>query len=53
MFRWLGGRFNCLRGRHVRSAAAVRPLGDTYESKCTHCGVPMRRLAKRDWIVKQ
>lgn len=52
MVKWLMGRFNCLRGRHVRSESAVRRTGDTYESKCAYCGTPMLRIAKRNWIVK-
>ena len=53
MFRWLVGRFNCMRGKHARSEHAVRPVGGTYESRCAYCGVPMLRLAKRSWIVKR
>lgn len=53
MFRWLSGRLNCVRGKHERSASAVRRVSGTYESKCAYCGVPMLRLAKRNWIVKR
>jgi hypothetical protein len=52
MVKWLKGRLNCLRGKHTRAEFAVRPVGDTYESKCAYCHVPMVRLSKRNWIVK-
>lgn len=53
MVRWLRGRLDCLRGKHARSEAAIRRVAGTYESKCSYCGVPMLRLAKRSWIVKR
>lgn len=53
MVKWLKGRLNCVAGQHARSEFAIRPVGDTYESKCAYCGVPMLRLAKRNWIVKR
>ena len=53
MLSWLLGRMRCLSGKHERSQKhAVRLDGDEqYTSKCAYCGVPMRRLAKRRWIV--
>lgn len=53
MIKWLKGRLNCLKGRHARSEFAIRRAGDTFESECVYCGVPMLRLAKRNWIVKR
>lgn len=53
MIKWLKGRLHCLKGQHARSDFAIRPVRDTYESKCAYCGVPMLRLSKRNWIVKR
>jgi hypothetical protein len=47
-FRGLAG---CTRGRHQRSEKRIQPSGDTYVSVCQYCRTPMRRLAKRNWIV--
>lgn len=54
MIGWITGRARCLTGEHQRSGSRVfRPEGsDRYESVCTYCGVPMVRLAKRNWVVK-
>jgi hypothetical protein len=45
------GLLDCLKGRHQRSEKAIRPSGDTFVSRCEHCGTRLRRRAKRDWIV--
>ena len=54
MIGWIAGRARCLTGEHKRSASrAFRPEGsEKFESVCVYCGVPMVRLAKRNWIVK-
>jgi hypothetical protein len=49
--RKLYGWIFCLRGKHERSENMVRRDGETYVSRCTYCGVRMRRRGKRDWIV--
>ena len=43
--------FLCPRGKHERSFEHVRRQGDRYVSKCRGCGVPMVRLAKRNWVI--
>ncbi|OYY79673.1 MAG: hypothetical protein B7Y43_01015 [Sphingomonas sp. 28-62-20] len=55
VIKWIAGRLNCLRGKHERSNKRARkPDGaDHYESVCSYCGVPMQRLGKRNWVVKQ
>ncbi len=40
-----------MRGRHERSERKAVLDGDQYVSVCMHCGVRMRRLAKRRWVV--
>ncbi|MCH4891842.1 MULTISPECIES: hypothetical protein [unclassified Sphingomonas] len=47
------GLVGCVQGRHERDAARAVPDGDQYVSRCAHCGVPMRRLAKRKWVVER
>lgn len=53
-YSWAKGRLGCIAGKHERSSRAARRNADTelYESVCSYCGVPMVRLAKRNWIVK-
>ncbi|MBA4042594.1 MAG: hypothetical protein C0474_12565 [Sphingobium sp.] len=53
-FTWAKGRVGCLTGTHFRSAkrAVHNPNTDKYESICSYCGVPMVRLAKRNWVAK-
>ncbi len=51
MFAFLKGRLNCVRGRHERSSKRARKEGNIYLSVCRHCGIPMRRIGKREWIV--
>lgn len=53
-FTWFGGRLRCVVGSHHRSATKARRTSgeEQYESVCTYCGVPMVRLAKRNWVVK-
>ena len=52
MFSWFAGRSRCLRGKHERSEKHIHRGGDDrFVSKCQYCGVPMRRRAKRDWVV--
>lgn len=48
------GLLGCLFGKHLRSIEDARfPAAnkDLMKSKCTFCGVPMKRLAKRRWVV--
>jgi len=51
----LTGRLACMRGQHTRSAKhAVRSGdGDHYESICVYCKKPMKRLAKRKWVIAE
>jgi len=44
-----------MRGQHQRSAKhAVRSGdGDHYESICVYCKKPMKRLAKRKWVIAE
>lgn len=51
MIAWIPGLLGCLRGRHERSERHVRSEGDGYVSICRFCRTPMRRRAKRDWVV--
>jgi hypothetical protein len=42
----------CLSGKHERSEKHIRPSADAkYVSRCRYCGTPMKRRAKRDWVV--
>lgn len=43
----------CPRGKHRRSIKHVRKSGEQHLSRCHYCGVPMVRVAKRNWIVDQ
>jgi len=47
------GLLRCTRGRHERSERHIVRDGESYVSRCAHCGVKMRRRAKRDWIVER
>lgn len=53
MFQWIAGRLRCFSGKHERSEKHIVRTGesDGFVSKCRFCGVPMKRRAKRDWIV--
>ena len=51
MLEFVGGIARCALGRHQRSQADVRNTGDQYVSACRFCRAPMRRLAKREWVV--
>jgi len=51
MIKRIIGLPNCMKGRHVRSEKHITQDGETYVSRCAHCGVRLRRRAKRDWIV--
>ncbi|HEV7821288.1 MAG TPA: hypothetical protein VGO84_08905 [Burkholderiales bacterium] len=51
MIKRIIGLPNCMKGRHERSERHITPDADTYVSRCAHCGVRLRRRAKRDWIV--
>jgi hypothetical protein len=51
MIKRIIGLPNCMKGRHERSERHITPDGDTYVSRCAHCGVRLRRRAKRDWVV--
>jgi hypothetical protein len=43
----------CFRGRHDRSEKHIERTGsdERFVSKCRFCGTPLRRRAKRDWVV--
>ena len=45
----------CLLGRHERSGRSARldPGSGDYVSKCKHCGVGMRRVAPKQWVVQR
>ena len=53
MIGWIIGRARCFAGTHERSRRHARKIdaGENYTSKCMHCGVPMERIAKRNWVV--
>lgn len=53
MFSWVAGRLRCFGGKHERSEKHIERAGDNerFVSKCRFCGTPMRRRAKRDWVV--
>jgi len=53
VFSWIAGRLRCLDGKHERSEKHIeRARGDEhFVSKCRFCGTPLRRRAKRNWIV--
>lgn len=48
----LVGRLFCLKSGHARSEKHIRRTEDGgYVSICGRCRVPMKRLAKRQWVV--
>jgi ribosomal protein S14 len=52
LVKWIAGRVRCLGGRHERSEKHIRASTDEkHVSRCRYCGTPMKRRAKRDWIV--
>ena len=53
MIQWMAGRLRCLSGKHERSEKHIERTAeaDHFVSKCRYCGVPLKRRAKRDWIV--
>ena len=52
MLKLLAGRLACFRGKHERNGDKIRNIGsEDYRSTCLYCGIPMKRLAKRKWIV--
>lgn len=53
MFQWIAGRVRCFSGKHERSEKHIARAADAerFVSKCRFCGVPMKRRAKRDWVV--
>lgn len=51
MIKRIIGLPNCMKGRHVRSEKHITPDGDSYVSRCAHCGTKLRRQAKRVWVV--
>jgi ribosomal protein S14 len=52
VINWVSGRVRCLGGKHERSEKHIRASeDDRFVSRCRFCGVPMKRRAKRDWIV--
>jgi hypothetical protein len=53
VFNWVAGRLRCFKGKHDRSEKHIARAGDAeqFVSKCRFCGTPMRRRAKRDWVL--
>ena len=53
MFNWFAGRSRCFGGKHERSEKHIERAGkdERFVSKCRYCGIPLRRRAKRDWVV--
>ena len=53
VFNWVAGRLRCFGGKHERAEKHIAKTGDNdrFVSKCRFCGTPMRRRAKRDWVV--
>ncbi len=51
VFNYVKGRLRCFSGKHERSEHKIRKVGDVYASRCRYCGVPMRRVQKRRWVV--
>ena len=53
MINWVAGRLRCFRGKHERAEKHIARASDDdrFVSKCRFCGTPMRRRAKRDWVV--
>jgi len=53
VFSWISGRMRCFGGKHERSEKHIERAGadERFVSKCRFCGTPMRRRAKRDWVV--
>lgn len=52
MINWISGRVSCLGGKHERSEKHIRlSSDDKHVSLCRYCRAPMKRRAKRDWIV--
>ena len=51
MFGYISGLVGCARGRHERSEPRIRMVNGTYYSQCRYCRTPMRREAKRRWVV--
>jgi len=52
LFKWVSGRVRCLGGKHERSEKHIRQSADEkHVSICRYCRTPMKRRAKRDWIV--
>jgi hypothetical protein len=53
VFSWFAGRLRCVGGKHDRSEKHIVRAGNAEQlvSKCRFCGTPMRRRAKRDWVV--
>jgi len=45
-------RIGCLFGRHYRSKGLARDDGSTRVSVCSYCGVRMRQLPTRAWVVE-
>jgi hypothetical protein len=49
---WIAGRSRCLGGKHERSEKHIRQsTDDKHISICRYCRTPLKRRAKRDWIV--
>jgi len=53
VFSWFAGRLRCVGGKHDRSEKHIERAAkdERFVSKCRFCGTPMRRRAKRDWVV--
>ncbi|MCZ8036428.1 hypothetical protein [Novosphingobium sp.] len=54
LLRKLWGRIAyCPRGKHRRSRRLVRKVDQQHLSRCHYCGIPMVRIAKRNWVVDE
>jgi predicted SprT family Zn-dependent metalloprotease len=53
MIKKIRGLYRCAGGKHERSERHITSDGGSYIRRCAHCGVRMRRRAKRDWIVEK
>ena len=53
IFRLYARLVHCPQGRHERSRGRVHKVGEQYRSRCSNCGRPMVRLAKRTWVIDE
>lgn len=51
MLKTIAGRMGCLFGMHRRARRWAKLEGQTYVSKCSYCGVRMRQIGNKAWVV--